>query len=134
MIAVLIALLPFFALFVLVLILIAVYAQNRQLKHITQLLERQQDLLAVPMLESETSFKEKFYFSHRGVLVTNRRLVVPPYEWSTDLFRPVKVELLRGTYRINLLDKSGRQIHYLESDSQERINAIAKAINTALES
>lgn len=76
---------------------------------------------------------EEEYYSHNGVIVTDKRLVVPPHEWLIEQFQPVKVESARGKYRIDLLDKTGKQVHYLESDNQERIQLIAEAINKALQ-
>jgi uncharacterized membrane protein YeaQ/YmgE (transglycosylase-associated protein family) len=75
---------------------------------------------------------EEEYHSQNGVIVTNKRLILPSNEWFIDQFQPVKVEPFDGKYRINLLDKSGRRVHHLNSDSQERLQLIAAAINKAL--
>ncbi|MBW7881653.1 MAG: hypothetical protein H3C34_03280 [Caldilineaceae bacterium] len=75
--------------------------------------------------------EEEYYFRN-GVRVTSKRLIVPPHEWHISQFQPVRVQSFGSKYRIYLLDKSGRQIHHLESDSEERIYLIADAINKAI--
>ena len=75
---------------------------------------------------------EEEYYSRNDVRITNKRIIIPPNEWQIGQFQPVKVESTKGKYRINLFDKSGREIHYLESDNEERINLIAEAINKAV--
>lgn len=75
---------------------------------------------------------EEELYSRNNVRVTNKRLIVPPNEWPLEQFRPVQVEMVKGRYRIDLIDKNGYQFHYLESDSKERSDLIAEAINKAL--
>lgn len=77
---------------------------------------------------------EEEFYSKNDVRVTNKRLTIASNEWPIDKFRPVQVERHKEKFRINLLDKTGQQVHYLESENQLRINLIAKAINTAMES
>jgi hypothetical protein len=55
---------------------------------------------------------EEEYYARNGVLVTNKRLVVPPDEWLIEQFQPVQVTSHRDKYRIELYDQSGRHIHF----------------------
>lgn len=75
---------------------------------------------------------ETEYYSRAGVRVTNKRLVVPPNTWSIAMFQTTQVEKHGGKFIIRLLDRSGQQVHFLESDNEERIHLIADAINKAL--
>ncbi len=87
-----------------------------------------------PERNIQRTTREQEYFSRNGVVITSTRLVVPPHRWPIALFQPVRVEYSGGTHKIVLFDKTGQQIHVLESDSQERLLLIAEAINQALHS
>jgi len=75
---------------------------------------------------------EEELYSRNNVRVTNKRLIIPPNEWQLEQFLPVQVEIVKGKYRVNLIDKTGYQVHYLESESKERIDLIAATINKVL--
>ncbi len=71
-------------------------------------------------------------FSSKGIKVTNQSVVVPPNTWSVQQMQLVQPEYSGGKHIIRLVDRSGRQLHQLESDSAERIQQIAGAINNAI--
>lgn len=75
---------------------------------------------------------ETIVYDEDGVVVTNRRLVVPPDEWAVKMFRPVRVEGGNGKFIIRLINAKGEQVHFLKSDDSERASEVAAAINKAI--
>ena len=75
---------------------------------------------------------ETIVYDEDGVVVTNRRLVVPPDEWAVKMFRPVRVEGGNGKFIIKLFNTKGEQVHFLKSDDSEMASEVAAAINKAI--
>jgi len=75
---------------------------------------------------------ETVVYDEDGVVVTNRRLVVPPDEWAVKMFKPVRVEGGNGKFIIRLFNVKGEQVHFLKSDDSERASEVAAAINKAI--
>ena len=75
---------------------------------------------------------ENVVYDEDGVLITNRRLVVPPNEWAVKMLKPVHVEGGNGKFIIKLFNAKGEQIHFLKSDDSERASEVAAAINKAI--
>ena len=75
---------------------------------------------------------ETIVYDEDGVVVTNRRLVVPPDEWAVKMFRPVRVEGGNGKFIIKLFNTKGEQVHFLKSDDSEMASEVVAAINNAI--
>lgn len=75
---------------------------------------------------------ENVVYDEDGVLITNRRLVVPPNEWAVKMLKLVHVEGGNGKFIIKLFNTKGEQVHFLKSDDSERASEVAAAINKAI--
>ena len=75
---------------------------------------------------------ENVVYDEDGILITNRRLVVPPNEWAVKMLKPVHVEGGNGKFIIKLFNTKGEQVHFLKSDDSERASEVAAAINKAI--
>lgn len=75
---------------------------------------------------------ENVVYDEDGVLITNRRLVVPPNEWAVKMLKPVRVEGGNGKFIIKLFNTKGEQVHFLKSDDSERASEVVAAINKAI--
>ena len=75
---------------------------------------------------------ENVVYDEDGILITNRRLVVPPNEWAVKMLKPVHVEGGNGKFVIRLFNARGEQVHFLKSDDSERASEVVAAINNAI--
>lgn len=75
---------------------------------------------------------ENVVYDEDGILITNRRLVVPPNEWAVKMLKPVHVEGGNGKFVIRLFNARGEQVHFLKSDDSERASEAVAAINNAI--
>lgn len=95
-------------------------------------IDRIVELLEQIEYNTRSAIKEEVYYSRDNVLVTSGRVSIPPKEWLIAELRPVKVESSKGRFKIRLLARDGRQVHEIDSESEEKVRLFAAAINRAL--